>query len=107
MSLSDNPVFAEYDKGRKQSVWDFYRCCKCGNVFSREEEIFNLRHGEGIMCVCGSAKYSPSMPKRLEWLKLGVMKYTAKLVLARGLAPWLYKHAKFALPLVERLVRVN
>lgn len=107
MPLSDNAVFAEYEKDRRQSVYDFYRCYKCGSVFSREQEVFRLRHCEGLMCKCGSAKYSPAMPTGWEWFNLDVMRYTARLILARGLAPWLYHHAKFALPLVERLVRIT
>jgi hypothetical protein len=107
MSLSSNPVFAEYEKDRKQSVYDFYRCYKCGSIFSREDEIYRLRNCDGRMCSCGSAKYSPTMPNLFEWLKPTIVKYTVKLILARGLAAWLYQHARFALPLIERLVRVN
>lgn len=57
------------------------------------------------MCACRSLRYSPTRPSVIEWLKPSVITYTLKLVLARGLAPWLEDHCPKALPLVERLVK--
>jgi DNA-directed RNA polymerase subunit RPC12/RpoP len=87
---------------------DFYRCYKCGGIFTREHErnVFDLAEvGRGTVCECGSAKYSPTKPRFYEWVYPSVFAYTVKVVLARGLAPWMKKHFPEGLSLVNWLVQ--
>jgi DNA-directed RNA polymerase subunit RPC12/RpoP len=105
--LSESKVFAEYRKTPKSDrVYDFYRCFKCGRVLSRETEI--LRMEEDSMCPCGSTRYSPSWPRTIEWVRPDIAKYTVKLFLARGVAPWASEHNLDGLvSYIERLVRIG
>lgn|SRR5512144_2299649 len=111
MSLADSAVFAQYNYSRKTGAFDFYRCYKCNGIFTREQEMYEFARAARNpndrlrMCPCGSVKYSPSFPRFWEWPYWPVLRYTVKLTLARGLAPWLDKHFPKALPLVERMVR--
>jgi hypothetical protein len=91
-------------------MWDFFRCQKCQGVFTYEQERIRLDHmrriGDTAMYICcTSHKYQPTFPTRYEWLKPNVFIYTAKLVLARGLAPWADKHCRWLLPLIEPFVK--
>ncbi len=102
MLLAESKVFAEYAKTPKEGVYDFYRCYKCGRVFTREGELKAFgEDGVKAVCGCGSQKYSPAWPIWFDWLKPSVIKYTIKLLLARGLAPWAEKKAQWLLPYLE------
>lgn len=111
MRMSDSAVFARYNYGRAQGAFDFYRCYKCYGIFTREREVVEFErlrtaeHDIVRICPCGSLKYSPTLPRFWEWLYWPVLRYTVKLALARGLAPWLDRHFPSALPLVEKMVR--
>lgn len=109
MRLSESEVFAEYAKTPQDDrCYDFYRCHRCSMVFSRQEElrrVNGLQDGK-VFCKCGACKFTPSWPRRFEWLKPDIARYTAKLILARGLAPILDRYAQWALPAVERMVRL-
>lgn len=111
MLLTESDVFKKYALGRKEHSFDFYRCYKCMRVFTREQEWSSLAKmnaqpfGRSGICACGSMKYSPTWPVFWEWLKPGVLRYTLKCVLARGIAPWLERHWQKPLPFVERLVK--
>jgi hypothetical protein len=88
----------------KPSAHDFYRCYDCNRIFTYEYEQNRLREmteGDSHMCRCGGRKYSATRPVGPEWLL--VLPYTAKLVLARGLAPWLGTRHPRTLRLVEWL----
>lgn len=91
----------------RRGSWDFYRCYKCHRVFTYEQEqsrIARMDLGEGLtICPCRSMRYGPARPAGIEWLKPSVITYTGKLVLARGVAPWVEKRLPSALPLIERL----
>jgi hypothetical protein len=93
----------------KDGAYDFLRCWSCGSLFTREQECARKAALEGdpsrTMCPCGSMRYKPAKPKWYQWLQPHVLSYTLKLLLARGLAPWLEERYPKALPLVERLVR--
>lgn len=93
----------------KAGAYDFWRCYKCHAIFTYEQERSRIANMEfdcrATMCPCRSLRYSPTLPSVIEWLKPSVITYTLKLVLARGLAPWLEDHCPKALPLVERLVK--
>lgn len=131
MRMVDSPVFREYMKTPREGAYDFYRCMKCDAIFTRETEVARLRAGTlshddsrpFSICACGSLRYSPSWPYRSpagplgrflgmeykiirgnQWLDSYILAYTLKLVLARGVAPWLDRHFPQALGLVERLV---
>jgi hypothetical protein len=84
---------------------DFYRCYSCHALFTHEQEVVRIAamgdEKAARMCACGSRKYVATTPIRLEWQSPSVISYTAKLILARGLAP---KLPKFLLPLVEFFV---
>lgn len=104
---SDGSPF-EFYKFRK-GAYDFSRCYKCKRVFTYEQERARIAAMEYdlnmTICPCKSMLYSPAKPVGTEWLKPSVLTYTAKLVLARGLAPWLESRFPKALPLIERLVK--
>ena len=112
MRLSESEVFAEYAKTPQDDrCYDFYRCYKCLRVFSRQEElesIVRIDQGENF-CECGSTRFTPSWPVGVEWLKPNVAKYAIKLFLARGVAPKLdkYSYTRFALPWIEKLVKLT
>lgn len=93
----------------KPGFHDFFRCYTCGAIFTFEQERANMAAMEHdlkmTMCPCGSLRYKPSKPLWYQWLKPRVLTYTVKLVLARGLAPWLEDRYPKALPLVEKLVK--
>lgn len=95
----------------KPGAHDFWRCYSCGLIFTYEQERGRMQAMEhdfkATICPCKSMKYKPAMPRGIEWLRPSVLTYTLKLVLARGLAPWLEDHFPRALPLVETLVRPN
>ena len=108
MSEGGSPFeFYRFGRGRH----DWYRCYKCNSVFTYEQERARFKAMELIdeskvrMCRCGSLKYAPARLVGPEWFKPAVVAYTLKLVLARGLAPWLEERFPAALPLVEFLVR--
>lgn len=126
--MAESPVFREYMKGINEGNYDFYRCWRCGRVFSREEERSILakmtKSMEGVakddnkiqFCKCGSLKYTPSWPVRKkegwrgyysdnEWLEPRIRRYVVKLWLARAVAPWCERHLTVVLPLVEWLVK--
>ena len=122
MRFEDSVVLMAYRQTVAQGSYDFYRCQSCHHVFSREEEklAFAVAGKEKSerkvrMCRCGSSRYSPTWPVtkmsillwrcESEWLQPNVIAYTLKLVLARGIAPWLDRHFRPALRLVEYLVR--
>lgn len=96
----------EFYKFRRGS-WDFYRCYKCHRLFTYEQEQSRMARlsldERASMCPCMSLRYGPARPAGFEWLKWSVITYTGKLVLARGLAPWLEENFPKALPIVERL----
>ena len=60
------------------SRYQFYRCWHCGRVLTREDErrAFDResKHA-GVICPCGSSRYSPSMPRGLEWYSLRMLRY--------------------------------
>lgn len=94
----------------KAGFHDFFRCYSCGSIFTFEQERARIEAMDSgdlkmTMCPCGSMKYKPSKPRSYQWLKPSVLTYTLKLVLARGLAPWLEDRYPRALPLVEKLVK--
>ena len=99
--------------GAYKNQFDWYRCYKCRDLITREQEIawqiWAVKQGEDdseiVFCNCGSLKIVPArMPRRLEWIQRNVLRYTVKVILARGLAPWLDKYFRNALPLIEYLV---
>lgn len=104
---SDGSPF-EFYKFRP-GVFDFWRCYSCGEIFTYEQERLRMALMEhdpkASMCRCLGMKYKPTRPRWYEWIRPSVLTYTVKLLLARGLAPWLEVHLPGALPLVERLVR--
>ena len=97
------------DHGKRMN--DFYRCYKCNRLFTRAQErtVFDLagssNEDTAAVCGCGSGKYSPTLPRWYEWAKPSVLSYTAKLVLARGLAPWCEKHLPELLSTIDWLVK--
>jgi hypothetical protein len=102
-------------KGKDFNQHDFYRCYKCSRMITTEQYKAwqkwaavqpDEKESEVIVHSCGSMKISPAMPVNSEWLMPAVLRYTLKLVLARGLAPWCDKHyCRFVLPIIEYLVR--
>lgn len=107
MSLSDRKEFAFYEF--KPGMWDFFRCAKCNAIFTYEEERTRLDHMRRIADTsmyihCTSHRYGPTQPRGSEWLRLNVARYTVKLFLARGVAPYAERYAPFLLPLLARLV---
>ncbi len=74
----------EYLKTPDESCFDFYRCYKCTSLITREQEL--RRRPSGTLCPCKSAKYSPSWPVRIDWLRPSVVRCVIKLVLARVVA---------------------
>jgi hypothetical protein len=113
MRLSDSAILQAYQDDVGPRMHDFYICYKCGRIITREQEkaVWKSASSGGLeggalkLCVCGSQKYSPTRPHGLDWLIPRVASYTLKLVLARGLAPWLDKNFPQALPVVEFLCR--
>jgi hypothetical protein len=104
----------ELPNGKKIHQHDFYRCHKCLRMMTQEEHWAwqtwaAEQHAEKEPTVmvhrCGSMKIRPAMPVNTEWLMPAVLRYTLKLVLARGLAPWCDKHFRQALPVIDYLVR--
>lgn len=107
----------------RPGMYDFYRCHKCGALFTYEEERARLQHmqdtNDEIMYICcTSRKYAPARRPEIkrgrfakryltgnEWLQPNVIRYVAKLVAARAVAPWLEKHAAWLLPPVLWFVR--
>ena len=91
----------------RPAAHDFYRCYNCHTIITYEQEQIRLNEmteGKSSICACGSRKYSPTFPVGQEWLLPRVWVYASKLVLARGVAPWVAKYCAWALPIVERLV---
>lgn len=102
-------------------LYDFYRCYKCDRIITREEEKAICTQAtrdqldRAAICPCGSMKFMPTWPVTTwsllpwrcdsEWLRTNVFRYTLKLVLARGVAPWCERHMPIALPWIERLVK--
>jgi hypothetical protein len=99
--------------------YDFYRCYKCSRIITREEEKLWYEQADMVLddqtmfCYCGSLRITPARPPRglIGWWRLRkdfvtytVLRYTVKVILARGLAPWLDKHFRAALPLIEYVV---
>ncbi len=108
--IEESKVLSQYHKTPQDGVYDFYRCYVCGRVFSRAHEVKAFIDGvdDKKLCACGSKKYSPAWPAGLEWLKPSILSYTAKLILARAVAPWCESHhLEFLLPPIERLVRLS
>ncbi len=128
MKISDSKILTEYRDDLGVGKHDFYRCYRCRRLFTREEEkAIYARLGRQLdekgvsICGCGSQKFSPGWPItrffwvfpffipvpvfRSEWMQRNVIGYTFKLVMARGVAPWLERHLSIALPLVEKMVR--
>jgi hypothetical protein len=110
MARSDSKVFSWYDETLQHHTHDFYRCYKCHALITREEERFRLQQmsklkddSQAVICSCRGRKYSPSWPKRMEWVSWPVIRYTIKCVLAQEIAPRLEKRFRFLLPLVEYL----
>jgi hypothetical protein len=101
--------------GKKVHQHDFYRCHKCKRMLTHEQyrawqewakDQPAEKEGEVFLHSCGSMKIAPAMPINSEWVMPAVVRYTLKLVLARGLAPWCdTHHCRFALPIIEFLVR--
>jgi hypothetical protein len=94
----------------KRGAYDFWRCYSCNRIFTYEQErayIKAMEHDlKRTICSCGSLKYSPAKsPVGLEWLLPNVLTYTLKLILARGVAPWVEQHFPRALPWLERLCK--
>lgn len=113
MKISDSAVLSKYSLSTGDGNFNFYRCYGCHKLFTREHErrVFELAsmvpETDLRICACGSMRYSPSWPvwfPFLEWLYPSVLKYTAKLVLVRWLAPKLEAKYPQFLPLIERLV---
>lgn len=105
MRLMESEVLSDYLKTpEKDRVFDFYRCYKCGNLFNRREE---LKWFAGAKCACGSQKYSPSWPRRFDWVRPSVIAYTLKVILARNLAPLVDRapRLRWLLKYIERMVR--
>jgi hypothetical protein len=96
--------FYEFGLGKH----DFYRCVKCNGIFTYEQErirISRMPERGDMMIHCTSKKYQPTVPSWWEWARPSVLKYTVKLVLARGLYPILKKHGmRRTMRLIERLV---
>ena len=102
MRLSDSAILQAYQDDMGPRMHDFYICYK---AVWKSASSGDLEGGALKLCVCGSQKYSPTRPHGLDWLIPRVASYTLKLVLARGLAPWLDKNFPQALPVVEFLCR--
>lgn len=114
MRLKDSKTFALYELTSKDGAYDFYSCHKCGRIFTREDELkaFKVASAEEDevkvrICDCGSKRYSPAFPHGFLWLKPNVIKYTVKLLLARGLAPWADRNFPVLLPIIEKLVSIK
>jgi hypothetical protein len=99
------------DLGSKK--FDFYRCYKCGKVITREEELMFYawaneippgQEDEAVICDCGSMKIIPVKMSGDEWREKNVLRYSIKIILARGLIPWLEKKFPAALPWAEWLL---
>jgi len=122
MRFEDSEVLMAYRQTAANGSYDFYRCTTCHRVFSREDEkrafaaaAKQTNERSVRMCRCGGRRYSPTWPVTKwsylpwrcdsEWLQLNVLAYTAKLVMARGLAPWLDRRFRPGLKLVEYFVR--
>ncbi len=110
-SLIEYPALKAWADDLGPGLYDFYRCYKCSRIITREEEKLWLAEAELILddqtmfCPCGSLRLSPSRgPIRLEWLSYHVLRYTVKVILARGLAPWCDKHFRLLLPFIEYAV---
>ena len=94
--------------------YDFYRCYKCARVITREEELAFYEMAKEIapgqehlarFCDCGSMQIVPSKPSsEVEWRQRNVRRYAIKLILSRGLIPWLEKTFPTALPWAEWLL---
>lgn len=87
---------------------DFYRCVMCHKIFTHEQErirIAQMTTDQDTMrwIHCRSQKYSATQPYLFEWLRPAVLKYTIKLVLARGLYPKV-KPGGLLAQAIERLV---
>jgi len=101
--------------------YDFYRCYKCDRIITRDEEkgaysMANSGKTDRVsICPCGSMKFSATWPVTTwsvlpwqcdsEWLRVNVIRYTLKLALARGVAPWCERHFSAALPWIEWVIR--
>ena len=86
---------------------DFWRCYECGRILTYEEERYRVSRLNSDMrltiCDCGSMRFRATRPRGIEWIYPRVAVYVAKLVIARGIAPWLERRYPKALPLAERL----
>lgn len=96
--------FYEFRPGRH----DFYRCVKCNGIFTQEQERVRIaqmaaEQDSTRWIHCKSQKYSPTRPHLFEWLYPSVLKYTVKVVLARGLYPSV-KQGGLLARAIERLV---
>jgi hypothetical protein len=114
--LTDFPNLSQYRDDLGPGKYDWYRCYKCSRVITREQELafygtIDIKMEEDVtsgFCICGSLKCYPlAKPVGLEWLRWPTLRYTLKLVLARGLAPWCDRHFRPALPMIEKLVRLK
>jgi len=92
----------------KKHAHDFWRCYSCHRIFTYEQErarVILMEHdASAAMCSCRSLRYKPTRPSGIEWIRPNVLTYTLKLVLARGLGPWLEEKMPAALPYLESLV---
>ncbi len=117
--IEEFPALKAWADDLGPGLYDFYRCYKCGRIITREEEKVWLKNAESItddqtmFCYCGSLRITPVRPPkgligwwrlRKDFLVYSVLRYTVKVVLARGLAPWLDRNFRVALPLIEWLV---
>lgn len=107
MKLSERAAFQFYEP--RPGMWDFFRCLKCNAIFTYEEERVRLLRmrttdDKQMLICCTSKKYQPAFPVWREWLRPNVLKYTIKLLLARGLAPWAEERCNWLLHVIEPLV---
>lgn len=111
MRIKDSLVLSRYFETSSSGNYDFYRCFSCKSLITRHQEkkFFELAamlpDKDIRMCPCGSLRYSPGWPVRLEWLTPRVIKFVSKLILVRVVATWAEKNAQWALPYIERIVR--
>ncbi len=93
MNLSKVAAFYEFGENKH----DFYRCHKCGAIFTQEYERLRLNDMslEGDDCPmfihCTSLRYAPTRPRLWQWLYPSILKYAVKVFLARAVAPWAEK----------------
>jgi len=110
MTLSDFKVLKWYQDELTSRSRDFYRCYRCGRLFTREWELATMARLARIeadddtvdICPCGSKRYLPSKPVLLGWLRPSIVKYVYKLVLARGIAPLAERYRPELLPYLDK-----